>query len=181
MPPQTNSIVNMYTVDPDMLCRKPIYVDKGVPSNKHILCLKGVEGAAGNACLQFFGRVKYCFLRAPASSYTTANIRHRGIFISAYKANLKRFQELIAHTAGKREDFVLPYGSSHLALTQFPEFTNMCNGNAESVDVPKMKHPFYWQDASSSERFNFKFPIHNSFNRKSKHDDFAFLMGTFSH
>jgi hypothetical protein len=173
MPPQTNSVVNMYTVDPDILCREPIYVYNGLPADNHILRLKGVGGPEGNACFLFYGKVGHSFLQHPATAHIGANIAYRGIFITSYKANLKRLQQVIAHFAGKREDFVLPYGSCQLALTQTPKLTNMSDN--EGVDIAGMKHPLYWQDASSPESFNFKFPAQIPFDQKRKYDSFLLL------
>lgn len=175
MAPHTHSVINMYTIDPDLLCRKPVFNYNGFPSNKHIIRLKNVEGPSGNACFLFYGKVVDCFLRKPASSHNALNVRHRGMFITAYKANLKRLQGLIAHVTGQREAFVFPYGSSKLALTQIPDHQKGRDTDWVSADADGMRCPLYWQDASSHEPFNFKFPINASFNQKGKQ---SFLIPT---
>lgn len=196
MNPRTHSIINLYTIDPNVLRRSPAYTRNGKSSDMHVLQLKDMEGRTSNACVLFYGKVEACNLRRPTRIDHNRFLLHRGIIITAYKAFFKRFLALYAHVTGHQETFIFPYGCFHVALTQMPmspsdteehteEHTesNSESGSVSSADYDLtnandtvgMRLPPFYQDPSSLEEFSFGFRNKTLFNDRGKHDIFILV------
>lgn len=182
MVPRIKSIVNIHTVDPSVLCRVPVNICNGVPSDKHTFRLKGVEGAAGTICILLYGKSSDVYLRRPAGVDTGRATFHRGLTITAYRSVFRRLLAIIAHITGHKETFVFHYGLQHVALSQRPEAPTISGSSSDdnselsvekgvrvNHDRDDMKRPRYAQDAAGLEDFNFKFPIEMSFEERGVH------------
>lgn len=192
MAPQVKTILNVNTVNPTLVCRAPVQMYNGVPSDQHVFRLKCDKGLTNIACVLVYGKADDVYLRAPAIKNTGRAIRHRGLVTTAYRANLKRLSMFIAHVIGHRETFAFHYGGSHVALSQRPEplaSGELLPGDGYSSDSAsesdseskvtigrykdrkrnETKRQRFSQDPSDMDDFNFQFPVNMSFNEEGEH------------
>lgn len=171
MAPQTRTIINIYTVDPNNVRMAPAYSSRRVSSDLRVMQVQGLTGPASNACVLFYGKVDSCNLRIPATLTDCQFHFARGIVVTAYSSLFNRFLALHAHLTGQTETFVFPYGSSHVAFSQIPSSTTCPESRTLSPDEmgEKMKTPAHSQDSSSSDEFSFRFRTKMLFNDRGKH------------
>lgn len=193
--PYTNSIVNLFTVDPDYISRVPLYKN-GSASDRHVLRTNNAHGGKPGdiACLLIPGKVITTNLREPVEYFSKDGslYRVRGVTITAYKTYFDRLSDMIAHTMGSTHTIYMPVGTGCAFITQGTESggRNTRRGGMESdsdretTAKPKryanrsskvkekgnssMKSAPYTQDAKSTDMFNFKFNPSLTFNQRGK-------------